>query len=135
MAVMRKMRRIAITFAGPLALAAEFWLFSPVCACDAPGGVVGRIPDSSAPALRKRKHLYVLDDDGWIVLHSIASGAPVWYKSQSVGIWNLGYLYWWDVDGNYHQHHPSRRQSIHISDAPMMFSRTRIEKSDDPTDP
>jgi len=29
------------------------------------------------------------------------------------------YLYWWDVQGRYHQHYPSGGQIIHVSDQPI----------------
>jgi hypothetical protein len=37
------------------------------------------------------------------------------------GTWgdSIGYLYWWDVQGRYHQHYVTGGQIVHISDQPI----------------
>jgi hypothetical protein len=36
------------------------------------------------------------------------------------------YLYWWDVQGRYHQHYPGAGQIIHISDQPLPVKHVKI---------
>lgn len=39
---------------------------------------------------------------------------------------SIEYLYWWDVQGRYHQHYPGAGQIIHISDQPLPVKHVKI---------
>jgi hypothetical protein len=39
---------------------------------------------------------------------------------------SIEYLYWWDVQGRYHQHYPGAGQIIHISDQPLPIKHVKI---------
>lgn len=39
------------------------------------------------------------------------------------------YLYWWDVQGRYHQHYPAGGQIIHVSNEPLLVKRVILNVS------
>lgn len=39
---------------------------------------------------------------------------------------SIEYLYWWDMQGRYHQHYPGAGQIIHISDQPLPIKHVKI---------
>tara|TARA_R100001143_G_scaffold62914_1_gene67553 strand:+ start:1007 stop:1588 length:582 start_codon:yes stop_codon:yes gene_type:complete len=39
---------------------------------------------------------------------------------------SIEYLFWWDVNGVYHQHYVSGGQVVHIADQPMEFGRVTL---------
>lgn len=64
-----------------------------------------------------------LDSDGTMT-PAFRSGGDVWHTDEMIGDDGTygssePYLYWYDVNGRYHQHYPSGGQIIHISDQPI----------------
>lgn len=39
------------------------------------------------------------------------------------GIWGLGYLYWWDVEGGYHRHYSGVTGIVHASSRPLEINK------------
>lgn len=40
---------------------------------------------------------------------------------------SVDYVYWWDVQGVYHQHYVSGGQILHVSSQPMAFGRVTLD--------